>query len=143
MSYPTRPDARVVVGLDFGTTFSGFGYAHKSAPDEVYVHYEWPGFTEASGKPYCKTQTALYYKPKGNGLQFDSWGWDAQLHYTCDLELVQRKKASPSTVGELITRFKLHLADGNSGPLSAAPLPRGLTTKQVQDLIMTPSVHLN
>ena len=132
MSYPTRPDARVVVGLDFGTTFSGFGYAHKSDAEEVCVHHEWPGFTEASGKPYCKTQTALYYKPSRNSnLQFDSWGWQAQLNYTRDLDLVQRNKAEKSTVGEFITRFKLHLADESSGPLSAKPLPRGLTTKQV------------
>jgi molecular chaperone DnaK (HSP70) len=131
MSYPTRAEARVVVGLDFGTTFSGFGYAHRSDPTEVCVHHEWPGFAEASGKPYCKTQTALYYKRTGGSWKLDAWGWQAQLNYTRDLDLVQRKKAGKDSVGEIVTRFKLHLADEKSGPLSAAPLPRGLTTQQV------------
>nr|PNR60452.1 hypothetical protein PHYPA_003245 [Physcomitrium patens] len=105
-----------MLGLDFGTTFSGFGYAHRSDPTEVNVHYEWPGSTRA--KPYCKTQTALYYKPTRTGLQFDSWGWQAQLNYTRDLDLVQRKKAAANTIDELVTRFKLHLADQKSGPFS-------------------------
>lgn len=97
------------------------------------MHHEWPGFAEASGKPYCKTQTALYYKPSLNGLQFDSWGWEAQLNYIRDLDLQQKNKGAADAikVGKLVMRFKLHLADEKSGPLSAAPLPQGLTTKQV------------
>lgn len=58
-----RTQVRVVVGVDFGTTFSGFAYAHKSDPDNIHTFYEWPMQLKGGGKPYCKTQTSLYYVP--------------------------------------------------------------------------------
>ncbi|CAG8506468.1 10113_t:CDS:10 [Paraglomus occultum] len=35
-------DVRVVVGIDFGTTFSGFSYGHVDRPREVEVYNLWP-----------------------------------------------------------------------------------------------------
>ncbi len=57
-----RDAARVVVGLDFGTTFSGFAFAHMSDPHLIYSFYDWPMQTKGGGRPYCKAITALYYK---------------------------------------------------------------------------------
>jgi len=37
-----RDAARVVVELDFGTTFSGFAFAHMSDPHLIYIFYDWP-----------------------------------------------------------------------------------------------------
>lgn len=51
--------ARVVVGVDFGTTFSGFAYAHVDSRDDIHKHYEWEGASEANAMAYCKTLTSL------------------------------------------------------------------------------------
>ncbi|KAG0566994.1 hypothetical protein KC19_7G102500 [Ceratodon purpureus] len=123
-------DPRILVALDFGTTFTGFAFARESNKTEVLVAYEWPGSAKASGKPYCKTKTALYYKTSGNGLQLHSWGWQAELDYTRDLDLVQQNKAAIDTVGKFITNFKLHMFLPENSDL-ITPLPQGLTTEQV------------
>jgi molecular chaperone DnaK (HSP70) len=34
--------SRVVVGLDFGTTFSGFAFAHITDPEKVYTFFDYP-----------------------------------------------------------------------------------------------------
>lgn len=47
-------DVRVVVGLDFGIMFLGFGYVYKFELEGVCVFYEWLRFVEVSGKLYCK-----------------------------------------------------------------------------------------
>jgi hypothetical protein len=50
-----RVAARMVVGLDLGTTtFSGFAFAHMSNPDHVYTFYDWPIQVKGGGRPYCK-----------------------------------------------------------------------------------------
>mgnify|MGYP002775143192 CR=1 FL=1 len=88
--------ARVVVALDFGTTFSGFAYARTAEPDTVYKFYEWPCVDKVGAKPYCKTQTSLYYEPiikhepqcvgpthvEPPAFQLKSWGWSALVDYT-------------------------------------------------------------
>jgi hypothetical protein len=51
--------ARVVVGLDFGTTYSGYAFAHKSKPNDIFTFYDWA----KASRPYCKTITGIYYKP--------------------------------------------------------------------------------
>ncbi|KAG0610851.1 hypothetical protein M758_7G096800 [Ceratodon purpureus] len=128
--YRQMNDPRILVALDFGTTFTGFAFARKCNRNEVMVAYEWPGSPRpASGKRYCKTKTALYYKPSGDGLQLYSWGWQAQLDYTRDLDLVQQNKADMATVGEFVTNFKLHMFVPENPGLP--PLPPGLTAEQV------------
>lgn len=112
-------EASVVVAIDFGTTFSGFAFAHKNQPSKIYFYYQWP---ETSGDQ-CKTNTQLYYskQPSTGQLALQSWGAKALKDYT-------HAKASS---GELITKFKLHLAGKQYGPNSANPLPRALSTDQV------------
>lgn len=54
-------ESKLVVGLDFGTTFSGFAYALRADLDKVYTFYDWPMQSEGGGLAYCKTQTSLLY----------------------------------------------------------------------------------
>ena len=101
--------ARVVVALDFGTTFSGFAYARTAEPDQVYKFYEWPCVGKVGAKPYCKTQTSLFYEPIfKQGPQFvgcsqvaqppafklKSWGWSALVDYTESARSASRSSAS-------------------------------------------------
>ncbi|CAB5341456.1 unnamed protein product [Rhizophagus irregularis] len=78
-------DIRVVVGIDFGTTYSGFSYTHISHPI-IITNEEWP---EKIGQ--LKTNTVLKYKDE-NFEEVDCWGYPAL--YKSPIEL-----------------FKLHLGD--------------------------------
>ncbi|KAI5065595.1 hypothetical protein GOP47_0020290 [Adiantum capillus-veneris] len=92
--------ARVVVAVDFGTTFSGFAYAKPSQPDDVFKLYEWPGASRAGAKPYCKTQTSLFYAPpSAPGLPFQllDWGWSGLLSYTQAARSAAKPGGAPST----------------------------------------------
>lgn len=53
--------ASIVVGLDFGPTFSGFAYALTSSPDQVRKFYDWPDLGSAGAGHSCKTSTSLLY----------------------------------------------------------------------------------
>ncbi|CAG8609893.1 15214_t:CDS:2 [Funneliformis mosseae] len=105
-------DIRFVVGLDFGTTFSGFSYCHKD-DTTIKTNTEWPG---ATGE--FKTNTVLQYD---EDLNVKSWGYPA---------LAKRPKRNfdineQKYVAEL---FKLHLGDLND---SLKPnLPNGLEYKK-------------
>ncbi|CAB5380746.1 unnamed protein product [Rhizophagus irregularis] len=49
-------DIRVVVSIDFGTTYSGYAYAHKSNPNEIIVQENWEGL-----EGHYKTPTVIKY----------------------------------------------------------------------------------
>jgi hypothetical protein len=34
-------DVRILVAIDFGTTYSGFAYVHKENPETVVVNSSW------------------------------------------------------------------------------------------------------
>ncbi len=34
-------DIRILVAIDFGTTYSGFAYVHKETPENVSVNQSW------------------------------------------------------------------------------------------------------
>lgn len=125
---------RVVVGLDFGTTFSGFAFAHISDPEKVYTFFDYPRGV-GNEKPYCKTLTGSYYKETEGLWQFKSWGYPARAECARDIlafRKAQAKAKGPSrdpfqpTVGSYLTRFKLHLATADMGASSAKALPPGL-----------------
>jgi len=40
------PEDRVVVAVDFGTTFSGVATVYSATPDEVDIIRTWPGTVE-------------------------------------------------------------------------------------------------
>ncbi|POG64101.1 hypothetical protein GLOIN_2v1678543 [Rhizophagus irregularis DAOM 181602=DAOM 197198] len=60
-------DIRVVIGLDFGTTYSGFAYCHVSDEDNVCSNVLWCG--EAG---QVKTNTVLQYDNDYNEVKL--WG---------------------------------------------------------------------
>lgn len=126
-------EPKVVVGLDFGTAFSGFAFAHVSEPDKVYTFFDYP---KAGGeKPYCKTLTVSYYKKQADGVgkyQLKSWGYPARAEYERDIISARRQirsgEASSSSllpnVGIYISKLKLHLASS-----TVTKLPPWLTVE--------------
>ncbi|CAB5381304.1 unnamed protein product [Rhizophagus irregularis] len=64
-------DIRVVVGLDFGTTYSGFTYCHISDEKNPVTNAQW---TDNIGQ--LKTNTALQYDE--NYVDVESWGHPAK-----------------------------------------------------------------
>lgn len=110
---------RYVVGIDFGTSFSGFAFAKadedqtlwtwQSFPSERITCYEnWTGSTIG---PYPKTKTALFYKSAEDNDP--AWGWDASAARA-------KAKKPPPQSWQFQENFKLHLAqrtDVNPPPL--------------------------
>ncbi|GES97296.1 hypothetical protein GLOIN_2v1884551 [Rhizophagus clarus] len=86
-------DYRVVVGIDFGTTYSGFAYAHKGNPNDITVHIDWQEYT---GR--FKTPTVLSYDAEYQNVQ--SWGFPA---------LAKRPKRRKESERKPVELFKLHL----------------------------------
>ncbi|KAL2633476.1 hypothetical protein R1flu_004955 [Riccia fluitans] len=139
-SKPAQPRAKMVVAIDFGTTYSGFAYAQTSDIEKVYLFYEWPG--QHFEKPYCKTKTSLMYMPTpGTGdYELKDWGLTAFWKYKMGL---QESRSPASSVPHadklkdscyLATKFKLHLAPADhlgQKMFSVAPLPQGLTVKRL------------
>ncbi|CAG8593942.1 12166_t:CDS:2 [Funneliformis caledonium] len=104
---------RVFAAIDFGTTFSGFAYAHKSNPKEIIAHDDWQDFT---GR--FKTPTVIKYDESFN-LKY--WGFPALA------ERPSRKRTSCKV--KPVERFKLHLGkmENNKSP---PQLPKGLDFKK-------------
>ncbi|RGB28799.1 hypothetical protein C1646_767346 [Rhizophagus diaphanus] len=90
-------EIRVVVGLDFGTTYSGFSYCHIASPDNIVTYVEWP-----KNLGNFKTNTVLQYDDKNEKVV--SWGLPA---------LVKRpsQKMQNRNETEPVELFKLHLGD--------------------------------
>ncbi|KAH8950606.1 hypothetical protein BDL97_10G094500 [Sphagnum fallax] len=125
--------ARVVVGLDFGTTYSGYSFAHKSKPKDIFTFYDWVG----APTPYCKTLTGIYYKPReeeagGGGddrkLVCKSWGYPGRAEFERDCAALRRSRNNnnsqavelPVVIGTYLTRFKLDLQSGGAAAAAAA-----------------------
>lgn len=122
------PEPKVVVGLDFGTTYSGFAFAFKTSPADIYTHAVWP---QSELRNYCKTKTELFYSRDSTGnLTLTSWGCKASADQI--REQTALRCDGGTAAGELVTKFKLHLAGGgNRQESSAPPLPAKLTTRIV------------
>jgi len=139
--------ARVVVGLDFGTTYSGYAFAHKSKPKDIFTFYDWA----KASRPYCKTITGIYYKPvdssdAGGEDQYvcKSWGYPARLELEKDCASLRKIRdhrqqqaaaVDVPVLGTYLTRFKLDLLqvggdDGTASP-SGTIYPPGLTVNRV------------
>ncbi|KAJ3184246.1 hypothetical protein HDU87_005093 [Geranomyces variabilis] len=67
----TASGHRVVVGIDFGTSHSGFAYAHVADPGSIEMNYDW----EDQMQPYCKNSTSLWYDIQAK--KTESWGYTA------------------------------------------------------------------
>jgi molecular chaperone DnaK (HSP70) len=59
-------DRKIIVGIDFGTTFSGLAWAERRRVDHISVIDSWPSsLTSAEGASDAKVPTALRYTGKG------------------------------------------------------------------------------
>ncbi|CAI2174732.1 1672_t:CDS:2 [Funneliformis geosporum] len=94
-------DTRILVAIDFGTTYSGFAYAHKENPENVVVNNSWPG-----REGVFKTPTALQYDERYNKVI--NWGYNALVEEPDELEEgsddLEEQRTRP------VELFKLHLS---------------------------------
>ena len=67
---------RVVVAIDFGTTYSGYAYASRSKPDEIHLMRRKE--TGQAGAPSHKIPTILLLD---STEQFYAFGYDARDTY--------------------------------------------------------------
>ncbi|RIA97903.1 hypothetical protein C1645_732031 [Glomus cerebriforme] len=111
-------DIRVVVAIDFGTTFSGFAYSNRADP-EIITNDVWP---QQIGS--LKTNTVLQYDSKYKNVI--KWGNPALAQ-----KQTRKNKNSSSKPVEL---FKLHL--GNISQNEKPPLPHQLNyEKAISDYL--------
>ncbi|KAL0076939.1 hypothetical protein J3Q64DRAFT_1811287 [Phycomyces blakesleeanus] len=100
-------DYSYVIGIDFGTTFTGCCYAFtKNGGDEIIDITRWPKQVNV----YPKTPTISLYRH--GSTKMVAWGQDARK--------LSHKRNNHD---HLLTRFKLHLDEN----LELEPLPNGLT----------------
>ncbi|CAB5376210.1 unnamed protein product [Rhizophagus irregularis] len=117
-------EIRVVVAIDFGTTYSGYAYAHKEQPDVIIVQDGWKEYE-------CCFKTPTVVKYNDNYSVIKLWGYPALT------EKPKIKKARlfsssklPKSSSAPIELFKLHLL--KSIKKSEKPtLPRKLNYKNV------------
>ncbi|RIA82722.1 hypothetical protein C1645_834918 [Glomus cerebriforme] len=91
---------RVVVGLDFGTTYSGFAYCHVNENQNICSNDSWHGEVGQ-----LKTNTVLQYDNEYKNVKF--WGAPALAK-----KQSRRTKTQNSSEGNKpVELFKLHLGD--------------------------------
>src|SRR3954468_24523210 len=90
-------DIRVVVGLDFGTTYSGFAYCHVSENQNICSNDLWHG---EIGQ--LKTNTVIQYDDEYNNLKL--WGAPA-------LAKRPNRRRKQNEENRPVELFKLHLGD--------------------------------
>ncbi|CAB4400866.1 unnamed protein product [Rhizophagus irregularis] len=113
-------DIRVVVAIDFGTTFSGFAYANRSSP-EIITNDTWP---QQIGP--LKTNTVLQYD--SNCQNVIKWGNPALA------QRQSRRRSKDSSSSKTVELFKLHL--GNIPQNEKPPLPSQLNyEKAISDYL--------
>ena len=88
-----------MVGLDFGTTYSGFAYCHISENNNIYSNDLWHGKVDQ-----LKTNTVLQYDDEFNNVNF--WGAPA-------LAKKKSRRTKKQNIGgdRPVEMFKLHLGD--------------------------------
>ncbi|RIB26527.1 hypothetical protein C2G38_2138260 [Gigaspora rosea] len=120
---PVNEDIRVVVGVDFGTTYSGLAYAYvneNKERTEIAVNEDWGNFKSTN-----KTNTALQYDETYRAVL--NWGAGA-----LSSEPTKRKR---SELPKPIEYFKFYL--GDDIPESKKPkLPQEITfEKAITDFL--------
>ncbi|CAG8608574.1 2691_t:CDS:2 [Funneliformis caledonium] len=90
-----RSDIRIIIGLDFGTTFSGFAYCHISDTNDICTNDKWPGEVGQ-----LKTNTVLQYDSSFTNVE--QWGNPA---------LSKRPSRRNRNKSKPVELFKLHLGN--------------------------------
>ncbi|CAG8525489.1 4793_t:CDS:2 [Rhizophagus irregularis] len=116
-------DFRVVVAIDFGTTYSGFAYANQINPD-ITVNELWPGQFKTRLTMH-KTNTVLQYNTTSSDPKkwtVNYWGFPALAQEPTKRSRHQSSETNNTLPVEL---FKLLLAD-NLRNYEKPYLPNGL-----------------
>ncbi|KAF7532041.1 hypothetical protein G7054_g8324 [Neopestalotiopsis clavispora] len=71
-----EPLERIVVAIDFGTTYSGIAWASTEEPEKLNVVHDWGIGTRTANK----APTVLYYDNHGSTGSF-KWGFQAQKEF--------------------------------------------------------------
>ncbi|CAG8646618.1 11627_t:CDS:2 [Ambispora gerdemannii] len=107
---------RVVVGIDFGTTYSGFAYANVANPEKIETNETW-----LERKGAFKTNTVIRYDENFELIQ---WGLPA-LAEKINKKSKNSKSDNSHKIAEL---FKLHI--GEIPYEHKPPLPSGLNPRK-------------
>ncbi|KAK8212751.1 hypothetical protein IWZ01DRAFT_541403 [Phyllosticta capitalensis] len=64
---------KIIVGLDYGTTYSGVSYVTSNADsfEKIEVINQWPGTSDVASK----VPTRIAYESENNEMGFDKWGY--------------------------------------------------------------------
>ncbi|CAB4408730.1 unnamed protein product [Rhizophagus irregularis] len=109
-------DVRVVISIDFGTTYSGFAYAHK-VNTEIITNDTWP---DQIGP--LKTNTVLQYDK--NFKNVEEWGFPA----LAKKPKKSKGKSKNQNASKPIEHFKLHL--GNMPDNEKPVMPKGINYRK-------------
>ncbi|KAK6538417.1 hypothetical protein TWF694_010002 [Orbilia ellipsospora] len=103
----------IVVGIDFGTTYSGFSWARSTGTKEIQLVTTWPTTDFDYSSTHDKTRTWISYD-KGN-REPSSYGYEARGnpfkwfkvllqhgHYSADIEYVQDANAKLKDLNKTI-----------------------------------------
>jgi hypothetical protein len=107
---------KVYVGIDFGTTHTGFSYTFDGAKNDIFIYSDWPG-----QQPYSKDKTCILYENENGIWNVKKYGYSAYEHYS--------RNVATTTNLYFVQRFKL-LLDPNSKEVYIK-LPTGLTRERL------------
>ncbi|PKK66558.1 hypothetical protein RhiirC2_868239 [Rhizophagus irregularis] len=111
-------EIKILVAIDFGTTYSSFAYVSKENPENIIINSSWPG------REGCyKTPTVLKYNE--SYTQVISWGNSALPDYMVDNS---EERSHP------IKLFKLHLLNLRKKELPWMP-PQLNYKKAIEDYL--------
>lgn len=110
--HDTPSEDRLIVGVDFGTTFSGVAYAYSASPEDVDVVKSWPGGNGITSDK-CPTEIA-YTSPESNGDEDSAdnarWGFQfkpEESRLRCIKLFLDRNQKLPHFVSPLDTAAQL------------------------------------
>ena len=75
MATKNLEDVKLVVGIDFGTSYSAYAYSYAYEKDKIYINSDWP-----SGSQAYKEVTAILFNEE---QEFDTFGEDAIETFNC------------------------------------------------------------
>ncbi|GBB85955.1 hypothetical protein RclHR1_01240006 [Rhizophagus clarus] len=101
MSSENENNIRIIVGLDFGTTYSGFAYCHVSDKNNICSNDNWHG---EIGQ--LKTNTVLQYDDEYNNVKL----WGAPALAKKQNRKIKKQNDSNSS-NKPVELFKLYLGD--------------------------------
>ena len=56
MASKNLDNVQIVVGIDFGTSYSAYAYSYAYEQDKIFMNSDWP-----SGSKSCKEMTAILF----------------------------------------------------------------------------------